>query len=330
MSSSEEKKNNSELSNMSKQPWFDAAYKSALAFYQKDDQLDSKDRLDLSRKYESIANAELFGGWLGFTSVFLPPFFWQFYKTNAIKGVNVPKNFIAGLLVMFGSTQLSGNYMFSKKMKELDPNGTFKEETSYDDDTAGEKPVKSSAQRQWEMMNLLNNGGATKWAAYFSLTYYNPERRLPDPRIKLAEMNSSDGQTRPGGLLQHKDIMGLYTGPEAEKRRREGIPEKASQQGEEPTKPALSSWDAIRAENNLPSSSNSAGNGSKASGSSWDRIRNRAAQQDNYREEDSQQANSPNGLLESDQEDPFASLEHPSQSEFDALLDKERHGGDEK
>lgn len=307
---------------MSKQPWFDAAYKSALAFYQKDDQLDAKDRLELSRKYESIANAELFGGWLGFTSVFLPPFFWQFYKTNAIKGVNVPKNFMVGLLVMFGSTQLSGNYMFNKKLNELNPNGTFREESSYGDDTV-EKPVKTNAQRQWEMMKLLSNGGATKWAAYFSLTYYNPERRLPDPKVKLAEMKNPSGQVKPGGLLQHKDIMGLYTGPDAEKRRQQGIPDKKKQQNAESSRSPQSSWDAIRAENNVQSPSNP--NDSSSTGSSWDRVREKSTEQENTDAESTQ-----DGLFDlGHDQDPFENLDHPSQSEFDALLERERHGGSE-
>lgn len=298
---------------MSKQPWFNAAYKAALAFYEKDSQLDSKDRLELSKTYKRIASAQLYGGWLGFSAAFLPPFFWKLYKTNSVKGVNVPRNFILSLLVMMSSSHFASNYAYRKRLDELNPTGAFQNGNPYGDDLAGEtgQPVKSNAQRQWEMMQVLRNGGSTKWAAYFYLTFQNPERRLPDPKVKFTEMIEGQGQMRPGGLLQNRDILGLYTGPDAERRRREGITETKQQD-----QPPKSSWDSIREENGMPGEASS----SNGLGSSWNKLRQQSLSQETP--QDTQEFSS----VESDS---FAEFDHPSQSEFDLMLERERRGGDD-
>ncbi|GAV48082.1 hypothetical protein ZYGR_0I03790 [Zygosaccharomyces rouxii] len=313
MSMNEDAKRRTEMVNMSKQPWFNAAYKAALTFYEKDSQLDSKDRLELSKTYKSIATAQLYGGWLGFSASFLTPFFWQFYKTNSIKGVKVPRNFILSILVMMGSSHFSSNYAYKKKLNELNPTGTFQNSNLYGDDLGSEtdQPAKSNAQRQWEMMQVLRNGGSTKWAAYFYLTFQNPERRLPDPKVKFNEMIQGQGQMRPGGLLQNRDILGLYTGPEAERRRREGITE-----GKQQEQPSKSSWDSIREENGVPGGASS----SNGLGSSWNKLREGNLSQEKPRDEQE---------FSNDESDPFAVVDHPSQSEFDTMLERERRGGED-
>lgn len=77
-----------------KRPWFKKAYENAIEFHEKDELLDARDRLELSKAYRSIAKAEMWGGWLGFSAVFLTPFAYRYYKTKAIKGVKVPRNFV--------------------------------------------------------------------------------------------------------------------------------------------------------------------------------------------------------------------------------------------
>ncbi|GCE98802.1 hypothetical protein ZYGM_004261 [Zygosaccharomyces mellis] len=309
MSTSEDTKRKMEMTNMSKQPWFDAAYKAALVFYEKDSQLDSKDRLELSKTYKRIASAQLYGGWIGFSVAFLPPFFWKLYKTNSIKGVNVPRNFIISLLVMIGSSNLSSNYAYKKKLNELNPTGVFHNGNPYGDDLAAEtgQSTKSNSQRQWEMMQVLRDGGPTKWAAYFYLTFQNPERRLPDPKVKYNEIIENQGKMKPGGLLQNRDILGLYTGPDAEKKRREGITD-VKQQNKGPK----SSWDSIR-EENTPNDASS--NGLE---SSWDKLRQQNLTQEKLQDERE---------FSNNESDQSAVLDHPSQTEFDLMLERERKGG---
>lgn len=312
MSMSEDSKRKTEMINMTKQPWFNAAYKSALIFYEKDSQLDSKDRLELSKTYRNIANAQLYGGWLGFSAGFLPPFFWKFYKTNSVKGVNVPRNFILSLILMMLSSNFSSNSFYRKKMNELDPAGTFQNGNPYGSDM-GDENVKSNAQKQWEMMQVLGNGGSTKWAAYFYLTFQNPERRLPDPKEKLKKMVEGQEEIKPHGLLQNRDLLGLYSGPEAERRRREGINE-GQKQEDQPTK---SSWESIREKNSV-TGENSSSNGL---GSSWNKLRERNLSQEKQQNEQDEP--------EFDEDsDPFAVLDRPSQSEFDKMVERERKGSD--
>lgn len=68
-------------------PWFQKAYQSAVEFYEKDKDLNPKDRLELSRIYLSIARAQLWGGWGGFAIVFGAPFAHRLYTTGAIKEI---------------------------------------------------------------------------------------------------------------------------------------------------------------------------------------------------------------------------------------------------
>lgn len=308
---SEESNGNQNAALLNK-PWFQEAYKSAMEFYTKDDQLDSRDRLELSRTYQSIARAELWGGWFGFSCVFLTPFGYQFYKTNAIRGVKVPRNFMLGLLAMLGSTQLAGNYMYSRKLAALDPDGRLASRNSYgDDDEVTNNQPKSSSQKQYEMMKLLNNGSAGRWAAYFYMTYQNPGRRLPNPKTKLEELKHPGSHK--SSFLNQRDPLGLYSGPAFDKK--EGIPEVKGKNFPVKSKDVTSggstnSWESIRQENNVP-------------GSTWDRVRQRDRRQQEQTGSNRSTADDP------EDEDPFATIDHPSQSDFDALLEKERRGEDE-
>lgn len=304
-----EDSNSSKNAGLMSKPWFQEAYKAAMDFYKKDDQLDSRDRLELSKAYQSIARAELWGGWFGFSCVFLSPFAYQFYKTNAIRGVRVPRNFMLGLLAMFGTTQLAGNYMYSQKLASLDPDGILASKSSYEEhDQVSEPEAKTSLQRQYEMMKLLDNGSPARWAAYFYMTYQNPARRLPNPQVKLEQMKNGSNTQR-GSFMNQRDPMGLYSGPAFEKK--ENFPDSkrldsASKAGDSMS--SSNSWEAIRQSKNVPTSS-------------WDRVRHNGSSNTNnstvvpelHRDED---------------DDPFATVDHPSQLEFDALLEKERNGED--
>lgn len=243
------------------QPWFKEAYKAAVNFYEKDDVLDSRDRGELYKAYNSISRAQMFGGWLGFSSIFIPPFFYQYYKTKEIKGVKVPRNFVIGLFALAGSSFIAGNIAYKKQLQKLDPDNEFGGKCDYGDDVLEDRQnhfqkVKPPAQRQYEMMKLLKNGSATRWAAYFSITQKNPEKRLPNPMVKLQEIQQ-EGLKR-SSYMNQRDPIGLY----------KDIPEKKPE-------------DSITVDNATASNSSITTNGDswteiregQKTNSSWDRIR---------------------------------------------------------
>lgn len=178
-----------------KRPWFKKAYENAIEFHEKDELLDARDRLELSKAYRSIAKAEMWGGWLGFSAVFLTPFAYRYYKTKAIKGVKVPRNFVLGVMALFFATNFAGRSMYTRQLNERDPTGVLKDNYSnkYGDNDFGAfqhdqtKEIPRN-QRQYNMMRLLDSGSPSRWSMYFYITYQNPERRLPDPKVKLQQM----------------------------------------------------------------------------------------------------------------------------------------------
>ncbi|CAB4252230.1 similar to Saccharomyces cerevisiae YIL077C Putative protein of unknown function [Maudiozyma barnettii] len=303
------------------QPWFKEAYKAAVKFYEKDDVLDSKDRGDLYEAYNSISRAQMFGGWLGFSSVFIPPFACQYYKTKGIRGVKVQRNFIIGLLTLAGSSLIATNIAYKRKLEELDPNQQFGNKGDYGDDlleaSQGNFPqqVKPRQQRQYEMMDLLGSGSATRWAAYFSITEKHPEKRLPNPTIKLQEIQQ-EGLKR-SSYLNQRDPIGLHDDIPEKKPVLTDLLNEKKETAINPSNSNVDTWAGIRTGNSV--------------GSSWDKIRN----------------NSPIGTNDdstADSMDIFGfdkNLEEPnsdikvktqpivnqavSQEEFDKLLERERN-----
>ncbi|QLQ80617.1 hypothetical protein HG537_0D06180 [Torulaspora globosa] len=300
-----EQSSSSEKSDLLSKPWFQDAYKSAVEFYRRDEQLDSRDRLELSKAYQSIARAQFLGGWLGFCSVFVPPFVCRYYKTNAIRGVRVPRNFVLGLVAMFVSTRWAGKYMYSRKLAGLDPDGSLASRSSYEEHDEGAiRESKTSLQRQYEMMKLLDGGFPAKWAAYFYMTYQNPGRRFPNPEVKLEQLKSGTSGS-PSSFMNQRDPLQLYSGPAFDKK--DTWPGSNKTSNAEETSPS-NSWDAVRQSRNAP-------------GSSWDRVRQHGG-------------SSPDSLRSSpddrDEKEDILSLDHPTQSEFDALLERERKGEDDE
>ena len=313
------------------QPWFKEAYKAAVKFYEKDDVLDSRDREELYKAYNSISGAQMFGGWLGFSSVFIPPFFYQYYKTKEIKGVKVPRNFVIGLVALAGSSFIAGNIAYKKQLQRLDPDNVFGSTGDYGDDALENEQnqfqkIKPPAQRQYEMMTLLKNGSATRWAAYFSVTQKNPEKRLPNPMIKLQEIQQ-EGLKR-SSYMNQRDPIGLY----------KDIPEKKKEHlnpGNNKTGPV----------DGNTTSDNSVGTGGDSwsgvreehkTSSSWDRIR-----VGNSQASKPASSSSPFDVFENEEENKSGvnpPLDVPalpiqahvmdrtiSQEEFDKLLENERN-----
>ncbi|SCU82424.1 LANO_0B06172g1_1 [Lachancea nothofagi CBS 11611] len=299
-------------------PWFKEAYESALKFYAKDDILDTRDRLELSKTYVSIARAQLWGGWTAFTLVFGTPFALQLYKTKAIKGVKVPRNFVFGLIAMGLTAQTCGKYMYNFQLSKLDPNNTLEASDSsdhYGDSKTADfsQPISNTPSRelrQYEMLKLLGYGMAPKWGQYFYSTYTNPDRRLPDPKAKLQEMQNNQGP-RVSPFLNQRDPLGLYSGPKFDKK--EGIPQMKERLSDQETpiddddplghltnearEPSLSSWQKVRHESGVVEG---------PTGDRWTQIRS-----------------SP-----SDQRQPISPSSHEEHNDFETLLEKERRGED--
>ena len=252
------------------EPWFQAAYKSALQFYNKDDVLDQDDRRALSKIYSSIIKYQLAGGWLSFLSVFATPFAVSIYKRNTIKGVKVPRNFVLGLVVLLPATYCSGQYSYRKELRKLEsemggPPSKGNYDTDFVDDNAvswghdeEDTPEKAVARRRYEMMTLLGPNSATRWASYFHTTAIDPERRLPNPEVKLEEMKARirAGTYKRQGYLSQKDPMGLYSGPREDKPRKQPVDTiegtVADSLGPAPQETeVVNSWDRVRRENLL-------------------------------------------------------------------------------
>ncbi|KAL3230988.1 hypothetical protein RNJ44_00627 [Nakaseomyces bracarensis] len=319
-------------------PAFQESYKKAIEFYNKDEVLDARDRLELSKKYTSIARAQFIGGWTGFSAVFVTPFAYQYYKTGAIRGVKVPRNFVLGLVAMVFSTQISGNMMYRKQINDLDPTGELtarlesdlnhpNESNQYGDVQAEDELLlkesnvshepKSRIQKEFEMMKLLNNGSAPKWAMYFYATYQNPRRRFPNPVEKMKELK--DMQNQPlAPFLKQRDPFGLF---KDQNKPADNDNTSTSPNNTKPTpvpmvKPSVpledpkyeKSWGTIR-----QSSSGS-------SQSAWDRVRGGDYQ-------------NLNGTNSDDEYDPFEEvseppeLDKPTKDQFNKLIEQERNGG---
>lgn len=224
-------------------PWFQDAYKAAVEFHEKDKVLDPRDRLDLYNIYYSISRAQLWGGWGGFALVFGTPFVYKFYKTNSIRGVKVPRNFVLGLVGMIVSSNICRSFVFNMKFNELRSVSNYQ----YDDPNV----EKSSKQKKYEMMELLKKDiFPIKWASYFHMTHINPSRIYPDPKIKLEQMKNNTLESTPSRFINQRDPLGLYSGPKFDKQ--EGIPPPGvSVDNSINETDTLSTWDKIRLKNGI-------------------------------------------------------------------------------
>ncbi|SMN18314.1 similar to Saccharomyces cerevisiae YIL077C Putative protein of unknown function [Maudiozyma saulgeensis] len=303
------------------QPWFKEAYKAAVKFYEKDEVLDSRDREELYEAYNSISRAQMFGGWLGFSSIFIPPFAYQYYKTKDIKGVKVPRNFVMGLVMLAGSSFIASNMAYKRQLEKLDPDHQFGHKGDYGDDSLeasynnSSQQVKVRQQRQYEMMDLLGNGSATKWAAYFSITVKHPERRLPNPMIKLQEIQQ-EGLKR-SSYMNQRDPIGLYDDIPEQNPQITNLLSKEEELPVNPKNTQVDSWTGIRADNNI--------------GSSWDKVRRGSGKETVHNPKDDildifgNEKNLDESNAEIKMKKQPTVTRTVSQDEFDKLLERERN-----
>ncbi|SCU96097.1 LAME_0F14862g1_1 [Lachancea meyersii CBS 8951] len=305
-------------------PCFKEAYETALKFYAKDDVLDTRDRLELSKAYVSISRAQLWSGWTAFALVFGTPFGIQLYKTRAIKGVKVPRNFVLGLLAMALTAHTSGKAMYKSQLSRLDPNSAFESSsegnwdtlTDHDSEEISSQSGLSRERRQYDMLKLLGYGMAPKWGQYFYSTYTNPERRLPNPKVKLDEMkNGKTPSISP--FLNQRDPIGLYSGPRHDKK--DGIPQLAPRPDQSATiSHDIDDDDPLGQVDTNPKTTYT---------SSWDRVRNqRGVTNDATGGRWSQIRTSP--LDSQSQQAPPRNDKDENSDDFEALLEKERRGED--
>ncbi|CCD22392.1 Rci37p NDAI_0A02340 [Naumovozyma dairenensis CBS 421] len=312
-------------------PWFQKAYDAAIAFHEKDEKLDREDRLDLYQKYKIIGRTQLFAGWLGFGAVFITPFAYRHYTTGVMKGIKVPRNFILGLIAMAFSGQLASNLMYKYQLNLLDyvPNvetsgDKYGDNLQQNQEELVAQEHKTRDQKVYEMMTLLKNGSASRWRSYFYVTYHDPSRKFPDPKVKMQQLKEfTNGLDSVSPFMHQRDPMGLYSkrfpkhkdkDPTGTVATLEQANPTNSNAQETQTRNSQSSWEHVRQQDTTPSS--------------WDRVR---------RGETKDASDIPNFNDENDIFSPRSAeaapldssipLNHPTQNEFDKLLEEERNGG---
>lgn len=306
-------------------PWFREAYDAAKRFHEKDKVLDSKDRLDLCNIYKDITRTQTIAGLVGFFTVFTSPFAYKYYTTQGIKNVNVPRNFLLGLLATLGCSSIGSHISYKRQLQKLDPDGSLSRKNIYSEDHFFEddpNQIKSRNERQYEMLTLLKNGGSARWASYFYMTYLHPERSFPDPEEKLKQLQQNDNKRIPlSSFIHQKDPMGLYTnkGMNAS-----NAPKSQINEGNTNDEIFLSDSDV-----NKIWGTDSGQQIGKEPLSSWDRIRNENLSNNNQlsleKFEDKSTSDDIFDDLDFDNnENISSSQETVSQKEFDQMLERER------
>ncbi|CCE64931.1 hypothetical protein TPHA_0J01090 [Tetrapisispora phaffii CBS 4417] len=269
---------NNDRVKIAKSPWFQNMYSNALKFYKKDEELDANDRFELYQIYSSIRNSELIGGWLGFGSFFSLPYLVKYYKVGNFKGVRVPTSIVIGFTGMILSSHLAAESSYNKAIKKLDPDEMFKNRNKYDYDGSNpdggaifedQKQMKSSKQRQYEMLTLLQIGSPTMWSNYFYMTYKNPNKRFPDPSKKMEEFKQ--GKNNKSSFLNRRDPFQLYSGPDKEKA--EGVIKNTSKSAENENPFNEVSYQKVTLDTTDYGQQNTR---SSTNGSSWDKVRREA------------------------------------------------------
>lgn len=95
------------------------------------------------------------------------------------------------------------------KNKQRNQYGDFEADvpTLIDENQSQNPP--SRYQKEFDMMNLLKNGSAPKWAMYFYTTYQNPRRRFPNPVEMMDELKKAQRQPL-APFLHQRDPFGLF------------------------------------------------------------------------------------------------------------------------
>ncbi|ONH68139.1 hypothetical protein BON22_1865 [Cyberlindnera fabianii] len=293
------------------------AFQYAIDFYEKDHLLTPNQRSLLANSYSTISTVTLCCGWATFFAVTAIPFQRQKLRTGSTKGTNV------GLAMLFGM----GGMMFSSP---------FAAQKAYNWQL---EKLRNSDEKCYEVANLLKPSESTKWWMYYKLTKDHPEHIMKDPRSKEAE------EQRKKTIYSGRDPMGLYSGPRAEMNKRQaGIPDadkvgggvtgiasgssipefdgsdNVNDDDDDPfierdvKEPSYSSaWDRVRHSNGVDDN--------PQSGSSWGRLRSSASQQPQAPQ---------NPFTTNVYRPPAKETQSDETSDFEKLLEKERHFGEEE
>ncbi|ODV71906.1 Rci37p [Cyberlindnera jadinii NRRL Y-1542] len=291
------------------------AYQYAIEFYEKDHLLTRDQRSILAKTYSTVSYATLGLGWGTFFAVTSIPFYRQKIRTGSTKGTNV------GIAMLFGigAMMLTSPYFAIK---------TYNWQL---------EKLRQKDNACYEVASMLKPGETTKWMLYYQLTMDSPEHIMKDPRSKAA------AELRTKTLYSGRDPMGLYSGPRAEmsKRRRELELEKRQQQQQgvappaQPSEPAETQDETYEFKSVTPTDDDPfaepAQEGKKWS-SAWDRVREENGTQSSQSASSWDRLRSQSTIPNIGSSSPSASTPEgnsASQSDFDKLLDQERHQSDE-
>lgn len=257
------------------------ALEKAHKFYEMDHVLTKSQRETMESMYKSITVTSVIGGWgVFFAAAALPPYI-QKLRTGSTKGVKFGLTILLGFGSMALATPTIAQLAYAYELEKL-------------------------TDRQCrDIATLLKHYESSKWWFYYNLTKSNPDHIVKDPYSKEVK----DRMSKPHGLLQNKDPMGLYTKSKYETAESQQ-PAAQSQETDEtddpfeenpPKKEYISSWDRIRLQNGIQSAG--------SSGSKWNEIRSGGASGANS-------AAAPQADEEFPEKDQL-------QSEFDQLLQQE-------
>lgn len=282
------------------------AFDLAVKFYEADKKLNRDDRQLLGSLYTKVTYSTLVFGWGTFFAVTSIPFYRQKLRTGSRKGTNVGRAILFGFAGMVIGAPIASKWSYNWQVDSL-------QETN---------------PRCYEVAKILKPSEAVKWMMYYKLTADHPEHLMKDPRSLEAS------QQRNKKLMQNRDPMGLYSGPrfdmqqgpsksqeqektEFEEAEVEGVsPENNSDGGAN-----ISSWDKIRLQNGMKTDG-----GNSNGGNSWNKVRQQSQPQ---------QGSQPvNPFSTNVYKQPSFGIDNDGeiqeQSEFDKLLEKERHIGEEE
>lgn len=265
----------------------------AVKFYEADQKLDRNDRELLGKLYTKVTYSTLVFGWGAFFAVASIPFYRQKLKTGSRKGTNVGRAFLLGFAGMIIGAPIASKYSYNWQVDSLQDTNS----------------------KCYQVAKILKPSEAVKWMMYYKLTADHPEHIMKDPRSLEA------AKQRDRKLMQNRDPMGLYSGPRFDMQQGKKInkdqEEAEKEEGEVEGTSNISSWDKIRLQNGMKES------GTGENGGAWNKVRQ---QQSNTTSQEKPVNPFTTNVYKPEQTKSFDDQEN----DFEKLLEKERHIGEEE
>lgn len=290
------------------------AFDLAVKFYEADQKLNRDDRQLLGSLYTKVTYSTLFFGWGAFFAMASIPFYRQKLRTGSRKGTSIGTATLLGFAGMIFGAPIGSKMTYNWQVDSL-------QETN---------------PRCYEVAKILKPSEAMKWMMYYKLTADHPEHLMKDPRSAEA------AQQRNKKLMQNRDPMGLYSGPRFDMQQgpSKAVEDQQKTEFEEaevegistddvPSNDGganISSWDKVRLQNGMKTDSSNSGSG----GSSWSKIRQQSQPQPQQQQNPKPTTPFSTNIYKAPTSGIDSDGDVQEQSEFDKLLEKERHIGEEE